>query len=96
MSWPPLIRLRRVESIPRSETLRLTFEVRAGGRHFLAYATALRSGTLVDLQASDRDLAGSTGRAIVDGLIAEFVARLLVHARACGVILQFDRGRSQP
>ena len=97
MSWPRFIRLCQVEAIPRFDTLRLTFEVRdAGGCDFFAYATALRTGTLVDLQASDHDRAGTTGRgAVVDELIAERVRRRLAHARAGAVIREFDRSRKR-
>ena len=93
MSWPRFVRLCRVEPILGFGTLRLTFAVRdAEGRDFFAYATALRSGTLVDLQANDCDLAGTTGRgAAVDGLIAERVARRIAHARAGAIVFEFDR-----
>ena len=92
MSWPRILRLRTIEVLERDGALRVTFEVRdAAGCEFLAYATARPSGTLVDLQASDNDRAGTTGRPVVDELIAERVRRRLAHARAGGVIREFDR-----
>ena len=94
MSWPRILRLRTIKVIERDGALRVTFEVRdAAGCEFLAYATALPSGTLVDLQASDVDRTGTTGRPVVDELIAERVRQQFSHARAGGVIREFDRRR---
>ena len=94
MSAPPRsLRLRRVEPLPGIDCLRATFEVReADGRLFLAYVTTLRSGLLVDVQANDNDLAGTTGRPLADALLAERVARRLTNARAGAVIAGFDHG----
>jgi hypothetical protein len=89
---PRALRLRRVEAVPGADALRLTFEVRdAAGREFFAYARALPDGALLDIQASDEDRAGTTGRPLVDELIAERVRGRLAHARAGAAIREFDR-----
>ncbi len=88
-----LLRLRRVEPAVGEDTLRLTFDVRdAAGCTFVAYARALPSGTLIDLQASDNLRAGTTGRPVIDVLIADRVRQLLAHARAGAAIRAFDQG----
>lgn len=78
------LRLQRVEA--DAEGLCLTFAIRDAAR-------ALPNGALLDLQASDDDRAGTTGRPLVDELIAERVRRRLAHARAGAVLREFDRRR---
>ena len=89
---PHSLRLRSVEVLPAIDSLRATFEVRErDGGVFLAYTTTLRSGLLIDPQASDNDLAGTTGRPLVDALVADRVARRLTYACPGAVVADFDR-----
>lgn len=91
---PRSIRLIRVEPAGCDSTLCFAYEVlERDGRRFFAYARALPSGLILDLQASDTDRAGTTGRAAVDALIAERVRRRLANARAGATIAELGRRR---
>ena len=93
MTRPRYRRIRQVE--PIRDTLRLTSAIPNAASDVLAHATALRSGTLVDLQASDNDRAGASGRPIGDARIAERTLRRLTHARVGATHAEFDRGRTR-
>jgi hypothetical protein len=76
-------------------TLRALFAVvDAEGRTFQAIARVFSTGALADLQASDTDLAGTTGRPAVDELIGARVEEELARARAVPVVAEFDRSRA--
>lgn len=80
--YPRSIRLLRVEREGDVEALRFAYEVtERDGRRFFAYARALPCGVLLDLQVSDCDCAGTTGRPVVDVLLAACVRRRLAQAR---------------
>lgn len=94
-SWPRSIRLRCVERVPRDGAFQFVFDVvERDGRRFAAYARALPSGLILDLQGSDNFCAGTTGPGgqVVDALVAEGVRRRLANARADVAIADFDRG----
>ena len=101
----PSRRLRHREATPECRflgfeadggwTLRAVFAVvDAEGRTFQAIARVFSTGALADLQATDTDLAGTTGRPAVDELIGARVEEELARARAVPMVAEFDRPRN--
>lgn len=61
------------------------------GAAFLVTAEVASSGAVVDVQATDCETPGTTGRPEVDALIRRRVAAELVRARSAAVVAAFDR-----